>query len=133
MKKPHPPIVEHFMSYLTPHGAITARAMFGGFGIYLDGVIFAIIVEKELYFKVDEKSQKQFESLDSKQFVYEGQGRPVGMSYFTLPEKILKSPEELTKWIKRSHSISLKGRKRDKAVTGSPVQNIHLAQVLKED
>ncbi len=93
MKKKHPPIVDHFMALLLPHGPITVRAMFGGFGIFYDGVVFATIVNNELYFRVDDESRADFESRDCKQFTYDGKERPVCMPYFTVPDSVLKNPK----------------------------------------
>ena len=114
MKK-HPKIVDAFMAYLLPHGPITVRSMFGGYGIFYEGTIFASIIENELYFRTSEKSQLQFESRGSKQFIFESAGRrPVAMPYFTLPETILKNPNELSKWIKEAYSISLQSKSKKK-------------------
>ncbi len=110
-KKKHPPIVDHFMAQLLPHGPITVRAMFGGFGIFYDGVVFAILVANELYFRVDEESRTDFESRDCKQFTYDGKERPVCMPYFTVPDSVLKSPRELKIWIERAYMTSLSAKK----------------------
>jgi DNA transformation protein and related proteins len=110
-KKKHPPIVDKLMAYLLPHGPITVKAMFGGYGIFYDKVIFASIIDHELYFRIDEESREDFESKGSKQFIYEGMKKPVGMPYFTLPDAILKNPKELKKWIDRAYLISLTSKK----------------------
>jgi len=113
-QKKFPQIVDDFMSYLTPHGPITVRAMFGGYGIFYDGVIFASVIENELYFRVDEESREEFEKRGSKQFVYEGMGRPVGMPYFTIPAAILKNKKELKRWIDRAYLASMTSKKKKK-------------------
>ena len=110
-EKKHPLIVDQFLKYLLPHGPITARALFGGYGFFYDKVIFAIIVAGKLYFRVDEQSSPDFESRGSSQFVYEGQRKPVAMPYFTLPDSILKNPAELKRWIDRAYLISLSRKK----------------------
>ena len=112
-KKKYPEIVDTFMSYLLPHGPITVKSMFGGYGIFFDGIIFASIIENELYFRTNEQLQVQFESRGGKQFIFESSGRrPVAMPYFTLPDVILKNPKELSKWIRQAYSISLKNKKK---------------------
>ncbi len=45
--------VEYILDILSDYGNIKSRRMFGGFGIYLDKIIFAIIIDNELYFKAD--------------------------------------------------------------------------------
>ena len=38
---------------------VTAKAMFGGHGLYKKGVIFGIIADDALYFKVDDKNRPE--------------------------------------------------------------------------
>jgi DNA transformation protein len=38
------------------------KSMFGGFGVYRAGQIFAIVVEDLLYFKVDDTTRPDYES-----------------------------------------------------------------------
>jgi TfoX/Sxy family transcriptional regulator of competence genes len=49
---------ETVLSLLKPHGPITGRAMFGGYGFYYDKVIFGILVRQTLYFRVGETNEK---------------------------------------------------------------------------
>lgn len=83
---------------------ITSRAMFGGWGIYKDGVIFAIIVEGELYFKVDESNKDDFAKAGSHPFEYsrKGQEIPIKMSYWLVPGEIMEDKNSLRQWIEKS-------------------------------
>lgn len=88
---------------------ITSKKMFGGYGLYLDGVVFAIITSDcQLYFKVDDDLKKRFQAYDSHPFVFSGyKGRdPVEMAYWTLPEEIMENREELLGWIEDSAEVS---------------------------
>jgi DNA transformation protein len=104
-----------FLSYVlelvSPHGPIRARAMFGGYGIYWDKVIFAIIAYDQLYFRIDEITRAEYESYGSELFVYEGKTKTVTMPYATLPIDILENPKELPEWIKRAYQVSLRHKK----------------------
>ena len=46
--------LEYIMEILAPHSEMTSKPMFGGHGIYKNGIIVAFIAYDELYFKVDE-------------------------------------------------------------------------------
>jgi DNA transformation protein len=86
---------------------VTSRAMFGGFGIYKHKIIFALIIEGKLYFKVDEKIVADFEKAGSRPFEYQKEnGKTVVMSYWLLPDKVLKNKETLLQWIDRSVDAS---------------------------
>ncbi len=104
----------YIMERLQPHGPIKSRAMFGGHGIYYNDVIFAVIVENELYFRTDEDTKQAFEAYESKPFVYEGMKKPVKMPYHRIPEEILENSDELPYWIERAYQTSLKHKKPKK-------------------
>ena len=86
MAKALPGFVEHMLDLLAPLGAVRVRAMFGGWGIYHDSRMFALIADEELYFKVDAKSEAEFEAAGSAPFIYEGKGKAVRMSYWRCPD-----------------------------------------------
>ena len=82
---------------------ITSRAMFGGWGLYRDGVTFGIIADDELYFKVGDKNRPQYEKKQSGPFVYESSGKKVTMkSYWKVPADVLEDSHELAEWVSAS-------------------------------
>ena len=94
---------------LSPLERVTARAMFGGFGIYKDGVIFGIIVDDELYFKVDETNRAEYEAIASKPFVYSAKGgKKMTMSYWNIPSDVLEDADELMRLARKSYAINIK-------------------------
>jgi DNA transformation protein len=92
-------VITDIIERLSPFGDISSRPMFGGFGIYKDGIIIAIVADEELYFKSIAKTQDFYKSFGSTPFVYEGQKRPIQMSYWIVPETVLNDPETLEKWV----------------------------------
>ena len=90
---------------------VTSRAMFGGHGIYKDGTIFGIVVDDELYFKVDETNRKKYEAAGSKPFTYDTKKRKkIVMSYWEVPPDILEDREEIARWAEESCRISRRSR-----------------------
>ncbi|WP_445503983.1 TfoX/Sxy family protein [Microvirga sp. G4-2] len=76
-------------------GPVDIRRMFGGQGIYRDGVMFALADEGELYLKVDDESVGHFRDLGSRPFSYQTKdGRTTIMSYWLMPESALDDPDE---------------------------------------
>lgn len=105
---------DYVLDQLKNVGGITARAMFGGYGIYKNGLMFGLIAEKGLYFKVDDGNRLDFEAKKSEPFVYESAGRkPVAMSYWHVPDDVLEDVDALAEWAKRAHDAALKKRKED--------------------
>lgn len=86
---------------------IEARAMFGGWGIYQDGLIFAIIADGTLFFKVGESNRADYEKARSRPFVYSrGKHKTTTMSYWTIPEEVMENPEMLVQWVKQAVYVS---------------------------
>lgn len=73
-------VCDDFTARLTPMGPVTGRNMFGGFGIFMDGLMFGLVAYDELYFKVDDGNRADYESAGSRPFTYEGKSSPVEMS-----------------------------------------------------
>lgn len=92
---------------------IISRAMFGGWGIYKNGKIFAIITDGELYFKVGDSNRADYEKRGSKAFVYTmPNGKKTTMSYWLLPEEIMEDREQLESWIEKAAKVE--GKKKGK-------------------
>jgi DNA transformation protein and related proteins len=80
-------------------GPITVRRMFGGAGIYCDGVMFALVVDDTLYFKADDRNRPDFEAEDLAPFSYATKdGRHTIMSYWRCPDRLFDEPDEMTAW-----------------------------------
>lgn len=97
--------VQTLLAPLSAVRAITSRKMFGGIGIYCDGVFFAVIDDDRLYFKVDEVNLPDYDEMGARQWVIEG---PNGgaMPYRELPDKILNDPNVLGSWIDDSVRVA---------------------------
>lgn len=86
---------------------VSIRNMFGGAGIYADGVMFALLADDVLYLKADATSASAFEAEDMGPFTYSKPGRPpVAMSYWEVPPRLLEEPEELAEWARQAHRIA---------------------------
>ena len=93
---------------LEPLGKITTRSMFGGYGVYCDGLFIAIVIDGRLYLKVDDETKAAFVAAGSAPFVYEGQKKPIEMSYWNVPEDALDSPEQMRPWAKMAIAAALR-------------------------
>ncbi len=81
----HSEFVEFVLELLAPLGAVRARAMFGGFGIYRGDSFFAIIVDDKLYFKTDHVTRGEFTARGLSPFTYATRGKSIN-------DAILRSP-----------------------------------------
>ena len=94
---------------LTTLPGMSARAMFGGFGVYREGTIVGIVINDELYLKVDDSNQELYEAMGSTPFTYaKKDGKQLSMSYWKVPEEIIEQRDELTELVELSYNINLK-------------------------
>ncbi|NER84905.1 MAG: TfoX/Sxy family protein [Leptolyngbya sp. SIO1D8] len=107
---------------------VTARGMFGGYGLYCEGVMFALIAYNTLYFKVDDGNRQDYIDAGMGPFVYEGKGKPIQMSYYQLPETVLNEVPLLAEWVEKSHAAGRRAKqgkkgKRQKAKGRKQIQD----------
>lgn len=91
------------------HGitGVTARPMFGAYGLYKDGTVFGIVDGEELYFKVDAKNLPRYRLRHSRPLTYEGKSRKViALPYWEVPAEVLEDREALVEWVNASVAIS---------------------------
>lgn len=77
--------------------------MFGGKGIYFDGVIIAVEIRGEFRLKADAESAPAFEAAGCEQWTYVGSrhGKTVSMPYWSVPDSAFDDPEEMAVWAKK--------------------------------
>jgi DNA transformation protein len=103
------PFVAHILEMMKTFGSVEPKAMFGGCGIYHQGVFFALVAQDVLYLKVDPESRGAFEALGLEPFVYESRlGQKTAMQYFQAPPEALESPEVMAEWARRSYEAALR-------------------------
>ena len=109
--KPPDPFVERILALLMPVGPARARRMFGGHGIFMDDLMFAIVADGRLYLKVDPKSEPEFARAGAAPFTYRRQGREIAMSYWSVPDGALDDMQALQPWA----DLALAAARRAKA------------------
>jgi DNA transformation protein len=91
-------------------GPINARKMFGGHGIYLDGLMFALVDDDRLYLKVDEQSRADFVAKHCTPFTYERQGEQASLGYFEAPAEVFDDKQEMLLWARKVYEAALRKR-----------------------
>lgn len=85
---------------LTPLGPFRARAMFSGYGLYLDGVIFGLVLKSGFYLKVDDGNRPDFRAAGSEPFRYMKRNGEVTIdSYWRCPPAVLDDTGTLQEWV----------------------------------
>jgi DNA transformation protein len=87
--------------------------MFGGWGLYHDGLFFALVAEDTLYLKVDDDNRAEFERAKLPPFVYVTKdGERMALSYHQAPPEALESPGEMLAWARSGYAAALRAKNR---------------------
>jgi DNA transformation protein and related proteins len=107
---------QHSVDLLSSVGPVKARAMFGGYGLSLDGVSIGLIAEDRLYLRVDDASRGEFEKAGSAPFIYPSKNGPMTMkSYWAIPEDAVDDAERAAKW----GQLAVEASRRAEATKGA--------------
>jgi DNA transformation protein and related proteins len=109
---------------LSPVGPVTVRRMFGGHGVYADGVFFAILNDDELFLKTDDETRARFVEADCRMWTYPGTDET---NYYRPPDEAHDDPESMAPWARLGLEAALRKRaaqaakaKRPKAKAATP-------------
>ena len=93
-------------------GDVTPRSMFGGVGLYHDGVFFGLLARDTLYLKVDASNLGDYEGAGMTPF-RPYPGRQTGtMRYYSVPLGILESPIDLAVWARKALAVASAQREK---------------------
>ena len=112
--------VDHLVEQLDAFGPVTARRMFGGHGLFRDGLMFGLVVDDTLYFKADDENRAMFEARGLSRFEYAKQGRRVSVSYYLAPGEAMDDPETLAQWARPAFEAALRGKRASRKTRASP-------------
>ncbi|RDZ27760.1 TfoX/Sxy family protein [Lysobacter silvisoli] len=103
--------LDYLRELMTGFGTVTVRRMFGGHGLYRDGVFFAVVDDDTLYLKTDELNRARFEAAGCVPFAFPKQGELVVTSYWSVPESALDSADDLRPWLDLAYAAALRKAK----------------------
>ena len=104
--------VNYILELLELFEGTTAKSMFGGFGIFKNGIMFGLVAEDTLYFKVDEFNKFEFERLELGPFIYMKGNKPMPMSYHRAPDEALDNSDEMLRWAQFGFEAALRVKKK---------------------
>jgi len=97
--------LQYVLEQLQRTGRVAPRRMFGGVGLYCDGVFFGLIDDDTLYLKVDDSTRPEYEARGAKPFRPFRDRPETSTTYFTVPADVLDDAEELVSWARRAVAI----------------------------
>ena len=94
---------EFLREQLAPLGRVTMRRMFGKTGVFCDGLMFGMVTDNMLYFRVDDHNRAAFKEAESfPPLNYEKKGRTIDLAFWRAPERLLDDPDEFVAWAREA-------------------------------
>ena len=108
--------VNYLLELLRPFGDVASRAMFGGHGIYREGLIFGIVFDDAFYLKTDAVNRGEFEERGLGPLVYESKskGKSLSLGYYQCPEDALESAGLMRDWANSGYAAALRAAAKKK-------------------
>jgi DNA transformation protein len=90
--------IDYLLDELYALGVVSTKRMFGGHGLFLNGLMFSIVVDDVVYFKGDEQSARIYAYTGCQRFTYMRKDKPVHLNYYQAPDGSLDDSIELHHW-----------------------------------
>ena len=82
--------------------------MFGGYGLYADGVFVAIVTGGNLYMKTDAHTQPRFASAGGTRFCFTSRGKVQATHFWSPPADAMDSPDLMRPWAQLALEAALR-------------------------
>lgn len=92
---------------LAPLGDVRVRRMFGGYGLSIDGLTFALIADDILYVKADDVNRAAFVEMGLEPF-RPMPDKPTTLSYYPPPDSAFDDRDELLPWARSGFEAALR-------------------------
>lgn len=105
------PVSADFLTYileqLSGMRTVVSRRMFGGVGLYCDGLFFGLIDDDVLYLKVDDSNRSDYTARGMEAFRPFKDKPLYSMTYFQVPAEVLEDAEQLVEWSRKACAVAL--------------------------
>lgn len=103
-------VVLHHLNQVAP---IAVRSRFDREELYCDRVLFALIVDDILYFKVDDRTRNDFLQAGLQPMTSDSFSEP-GLSYCQVPTTVWEDRAQLALWVKQAVAVGKRSQRQQK-------------------
>jgi DNA transformation protein len=90
---------EGLRDLFAPFAPVSVKRMFSGYGVYADGICFALNLRGDIFLRADKLTEARFVSAGADPFIYDGhRGKVTVASYWRLVSSAYDDPDELKDW-----------------------------------
>jgi DNA transformation protein len=108
--KPASAFVAHLAEVFRSFGEVRAKPMFGGHGLYHQGLMIGLVADDTLYLKVDAETQPSFARAGSVPFTYVKNGKAMAMAYHSAPAEIFDDADVARRWATLAYGAALRSK-----------------------
>ncbi len=128
----HKPTLKNTLKIFDSLGTIKSRSMFGGFGIFCDDTMFALVVNDRLHLRAGKQNEKEFKQLDMVPYTYKKRGFPVITKYFEIPMDWWEKEEVLMGFVVRAHEIARDDKNIKKTTVATRIKDLPNLRLANE-
>ena len=110
--------IAFLLELLEPWGSVEAKSMFGGFGIYRQGLMFGLVSQDTFFLKADDENRADFEGKELRPFTYQRKGKELSMSYYQAPPEAMDNAELLCQWAQKAYDAALRAAQNKRKKKG---------------
>ena len=92
-------------------GSVHSRRMFGGAGLYMDDVMFAILADDVLYLRTDDSNRQDFEKAGLEPFQPFPE-KPTIMPYHEAPSEVFENRDSAIDWVEKALAVARNAKKK---------------------
>lgn len=97
------------LDQLTGWGTVNIKKMFGGVALYQEELAFAMLMNDEVYLKVDDFTENKFKKAGSIQ-LKPFENNAVVLSFYSLPSEVLEDENLFKEWSKEAFEVQKKSK-----------------------
>jgi DNA transformation protein len=118
-----PAFIESLKDLLSFLPKLKVKRMFGGAGVYTDGLMFALADDEYLWLKFDAESEPEFAAEDLPVFSFvDRAGNAMTMSYRRAPDSVWDDPDAARHWTRLAIDATLRKKAKAKSKTKKPAK-----------
>ena len=106
-------VSEDYLQFITDQlsdfGPVDIKRMFGGVGLFRDGLMFGKIGSDVFRLKVDEHNKAEYEARGMKPFAHPTKKK--GMPYWEVPADVVEDRAVLAEWATKAYAAAVRAKK----------------------
>ena len=100
--------VDYLLDMMQVLGPVQSRRMFGGYGLFIEGLMFGLVVNRNLYLKVDDLTQSNYTEQGLQPFTYLRAGKSCALSYYQPPDTLFDDQQQMRDWGNQAIEVALR-------------------------